>query len=77
PVAVTISGVDTPEVLQQNLSIACGFKPLPASEMQHLRGRCRPPAADGHNELFKTTVKYDGKIGREQHGFPSAEELPL
>jgi uncharacterized protein len=77
PVAVTISGVDTPEVLQQNLSIACGFKPLSAAEMQHLRDRCRPPAADGHNELFKMTVKYDGKIGREQHGFPSEEELPL
>lgn len=77
PVAVTISGVDTPEVLQQNLRIACGFKPLSASEMQHLRERCRPRAADGHNELFKMTVKYDGKIGREQHHFPSVEELPL
>jgi len=77
PVAVTISGVDTPEVLQQNLSIARGFKPLSASEMQHLRDRCRPRAADGHNELFKMTVKYDGKIGREQHHFPSEQELPL
>jgi hypothetical protein len=28
-------------------------------------------------ELFKMTTKYDGKIGREQHHFPTAEQLPL
>ncbi len=77
PVAVTISGIDTPEVLHQNLQIARGFKPLSASVLQTLRDRCRPQAGDGHNELFKMTVKYDGKIGREQHHFPSVEELPL
>ena len=77
PVAVTISGVDTLEVLHQNLGVACGFKPLEASAMQALRERCRTYAADGHLELFKMTVKYDGKIGREQHGYPSEQELPL
>lgn len=77
PVAVTISGVDTIEVLHQNLEIAMGFQPLSASDMRGLRERCRTFAADGHNELFKMTVKYDGKIGREQHHFPSVEELPL
>ena len=77
PVAVTISGVDTLEVLHQNLGVACGFKPLEASAMQALRERCRPYAADGHLELFKMTVKYDGKIGREQHGYPTVEDLPL
>jgi hypothetical protein len=30
-------------------------------------------AADGHNELFKMTLKYDGKIGRE-HRFPRTRE---
>jgi aryl-alcohol dehydrogenase-like predicted oxidoreductase len=77
PVAVTISGVDTLEVLHQNLGIACGFKPLEASAMQALRERCRTYSADGRLELFKMTVKYDGKIGREQHGYQSPEELPL
>jgi aryl-alcohol dehydrogenase-like predicted oxidoreductase len=77
PVAVTISGVDTLEVLVQNLNIARGFKSLTASEMHSLRERCRPQAADDHNELFKMTVKYDGKIGREQHHFSTEEELPL
>jgi predicted aldo/keto reductase-like oxidoreductase len=77
PVAVTISGVETLEVLHQNLEIARGFQPFEASGMESLRQRCRPIAADGHNELFKMTVKYDGAVGREQHHFPSAAELPL
>ena len=77
PVAVTISGVDTLEVLHQNLDIARGFQPLAASAMENLRERCRPRAADGHNELFKMSVKYDGAIGREQHHFPPEAELPL
>ena len=77
PVGVTISGVDSLEVLQQNLAIARGFQPLSATAMGNLRERCRIPAGDGHNELFKMTVKYDGKVGREEHHFQSEEELPL
>jgi hypothetical protein len=77
PVAVTISGIDTLEVLHQNLQVARGFKALSASAMQTLREGCRPQAGDGHNELFKMTLKYDGKSGREQHHFPGTEELPL
>jgi len=77
PVAVTISGMESIEVLQQNLAIAKGFKPLSAEQMQHLRERCRWHGSDGRFELFKTTKKYDGDVGREQHGFPKATELPL
>jgi aryl-alcohol dehydrogenase-like predicted oxidoreductase len=76
-VATTISGMDSLEVLRQNLAIARGFKPYSAAEMQTLRDRCAPLAADGHLELYKSTKKYDAAIGREQHGYPSMEELPL
>ncbi|HWE53499.1 MAG TPA: aldo/keto reductase [Bryobacteraceae bacterium] len=76
PVAVTISGMDAPEVLKQNLAIARGFKPMQAAEMDKLRQRCRGDASDGRYELFKTTKKYDGDEGRKTHGYPSAEELP-
>lgn len=31
--AVTISGMESPEVLSQNLAVARGFKPLNAAEM--------------------------------------------
>src|ERR1700735_2756748 len=46
-------------------------------ELQALRERCIPSSGDGHLELFKTTKKYDGRVGREQHGYPSIAELPL
>jgi aryl-alcohol dehydrogenase-like predicted oxidoreductase len=77
PVATTISGVDSMVVLEQNLAIAANFKPMTDAEMKDLRDRCRVFAADGRYELFKTSKKYDGKIGREQHHYPSQDELPI
>jgi aryl-alcohol dehydrogenase-like predicted oxidoreductase len=77
PVAVTISGIDSLDVLHQNLEVARGFQPLSAAEMQSIRDACRLDASDGHLELFKTTKLYDGDLGREMHGFPSSAELPV
>jgi hypothetical protein len=34
-------------------------------------------AADGHLELYKSTMRYEGNEGRAQHGFPPPKELPL
>jgi aryl-alcohol dehydrogenase-like predicted oxidoreductase len=76
PVATTISGMDSLAVLEQNLRVAAGFTPLSAEAMQNLRESARPLAADGRYELFKTSTKYDGKVGREQHHYPTAEKLP-
>ena len=76
PVATTISGMDTLGVLEQNLEIARNFQPMTAAEMQSLRDRVKIYAADGRFELFKTTKKYDGAVGREQHHYPSAQKLP-
>jgi len=76
-VATTISGIDSLAVLRQNLAIARGFKPMMAEEMEALRKRCAPAAGDGHLELYKSTMKYDGDVGRQQHGLPSHKELPL
>jgi hypothetical protein len=77
PVAVTISGIDSLDVLHQNLAVARNFQPMNAAEMQAIRDACRSDAADGHLELFKTTKKYDGDLGREMHGFPSGTEVPV
>src|SRR6266850_3582753 len=77
PVATTISGIDSLAVLRQNLAIARGFKPMTPDEMQALRERSKSFAADGHLELYKSTKKYDGAVGREQHGYPPPEQLPL
>lgn len=77
PVASTISGIDSMEVLDQNLAVAANFQALSTAEMHELRARNQQLAADGRFELFKITTKYDGKIGREQHHFPPVEQLPL
>ena len=77
PVATTISGIDSMEVLDQNLKVAVNFEPLAATAMQALRDQCRVVAGDGRYELFKMSTKYDGKVGREQHHFPNTQELPL
>jgi aryl-alcohol dehydrogenase-like predicted oxidoreductase len=77
PVATTISGIDSLEVLHQNLRIARDFTPMTPEEMQALRRRCAPFAADGHLELYKSTKRYDGAAGRKQHGYPPADQLPL
>jgi uncharacterized protein len=77
PVAAVVSGIDSPEVLRQNLAVARGFTPMTAEEMDALRARVAWAAADGRFELYKTTVHFDAKVGREQHGFPPREGLPL
>ena len=77
PVATTVCGIDSLDVLRQNLRIAAGFSPMTAAEMASLKARCAALAGDGRFELYKTTKKFDAKVGREQHGYPSIEELPL
>ena len=75
PVTTTISGIDSMRVLRQNLEIARAFTPMSKSQMERYRRRNAARAADGRYELYKTTAQHDGIEGREQHGFPSPEEL--
>jgi uncharacterized protein len=74
-VSTTISGMDSMAVLNQNLEILRSFKPLDEQQMTQLREHGRQ-FSDGRYELFKSSMKYDGDIGRQQHNFPTPEELP-
>jgi hypothetical protein len=75
PVATTVSGIDSMKVLRQHVRIADSFRPLSTAQMDRLRYKMSPLASDGRFELYKTTAKHDGDVGREQHGFPSPDEL--
>ncbi|MDB4889462.1 MAG: aldo/keto reductase [Gemmatimonadetes bacterium] len=75
PVAVTVTGIDSLTVLRQNISVARGFQPMGAVEMEKLRARCAPYAIDGRFELYKTTSKHEADVGRKQHGFPLQAEM--
>jgi uncharacterized protein len=62
-------------VLDQNLEILRNFKLLSEKQMSELREHGRQ-FNDGRYELFKSSAKYDGDVGREQHHYPSPSQLP-
>ncbi len=70
PVATTITGMDSLDVLHQNLKIAQSFTPMSEQEMNDLRERVKPDAADGRFELYKLSLKFDNPESRIAHGFP-------
>jgi predicted aldo/keto reductase-like oxidoreductase len=74
-VSTTISGMDSMAVLDQNLKIVQNFNPLTAKQMDELRSYGKQ-FEDGRYELFKSTVKYDGDLGRQEHDYPSSADLP-
>jgi aryl-alcohol dehydrogenase-like predicted oxidoreductase len=75
PVTTTVSGIDSMRVLRQNVRIANDFTPLSMAQLERLRRTLAPLAADGRFELYKTTAKHDGEVGREQHGYPPPESV--
>jgi hypothetical protein len=60
PVAVQITGIDSPAVLDQALEAARTFKPLSAAEVASLLERTKPAAQEGRFELYKTSSTFDG-----------------
>ena len=74
-VSTTVSGIDSMRILKQNLGVARGFKPMDAAGRRDLEARCAAVAGDGRFELYKSSKRHDGPVGRKQHGFPSPEEL--
>jgi aryl-alcohol dehydrogenase-like predicted oxidoreductase len=70
PVACTITGIDSPEVLRQNLKIAQNFQPMSAAEMDELRKRCAEKASDGRFEVYKVSLMFDNPQARIPHHFP-------
>src|SRR5581483_7217658 len=75
PVATTISGMNSLEVLHQNLKVARGFKPMTESEMEDLRKRLAPLAADGRFEPYKGSLQSDNPVTRLPHGFPLDDQI--
>lgn len=60
PASVIICGMDSFEVLEQNIKLAQNFRPLTAGQLEDLFGRTSAAAASGKYEAFKTSQKYDG-----------------
>jgi aryl-alcohol dehydrogenase-like predicted oxidoreductase len=54
PVSTLVSGIDSREVLRQNLAIARRFVPMTQEEMAQLRRRVSGHATEGQFEYYKT-----------------------
>jgi predicted aldo/keto reductase-like oxidoreductase len=60
PVAVQITGIDSPQILDQALEAARTFKPMSQTEVASLLARTNAAAQEGKFELYKTTSHFDG-----------------
>jgi predicted aldo/keto reductase-like oxidoreductase len=60
PTSVVITGCESMEDLEQALTAARTFKPMPDEQVRSLLNRTEQPASRGEYELFKTTSIYDG-----------------
>jgi aryl-alcohol dehydrogenase-like predicted oxidoreductase len=70
PVTTTITGMESIDVLRQNVRIARAFVPMSAAEMAELRSRVSGSAGDGRYEKYKTSLMYDDIVTRQSHGMP-------
>jgi len=70
PVATTIAGMDSLDVLRQNLRVARGFTPMSDAQMQALRDRCAKAAGDGRHEVYKLSLRFDNPQARLSHSLP-------
>src|SRR5262249_38668602 len=50
PITSLITGIDSLDVLNQNLAIARAFKPLTGAELEALLAKVKPVAGDGRHE---------------------------
>jgi len=70
PVTTTITGIDSLDVLHQNLQIAQNFKPMTAAEMDELRDRCKVTPRTAATNFISCRLKFDNPESRLAHGFP-------
>jgi aryl-alcohol dehydrogenase-like predicted oxidoreductase len=77
PIASLVVGIDSRQVLEQNLRIGQSFTPMTANEQSALQARVRHLAGDGRHETFKSTQLHDGPYHRAQHGLTEAEVVAL
>ncbi len=69
PISSLVSGIDSEQVLNQNLKIVREFQPLTEAERAGIEAKTITVAGDGRFELFKSSKQYDGPTHRKQHGF--------
>jgi predicted aldo/keto reductase-like oxidoreductase len=59
PTSVMVTGIDKPEILDQALDAAAGFKPMNEAQVAAILEKTAQLALDGKSELYKTTHYFD------------------
>jgi aryl-alcohol dehydrogenase-like predicted oxidoreductase len=74
-IASLVCGIDSMEVLKQDIGIArhLANKRLSEEELNQLRDKVKAVAGDGRHERFKSTQLFDGPYHRQQHGLTQKE----
>jgi predicted aldo/keto reductase-like oxidoreductase len=67
-IASLVVGIDSMDVLEQDLKIARAFKKMPDDDLKKLLARVKDVAGDGRHERFKSTQLFDGPYHQKQHG---------
>jgi predicted aldo/keto reductase-like oxidoreductase len=67
-ISTLVVGIDSMDVLKQDVAHARAFKPLTEAEAAALLARVKEVAGDGRHERFKSTQFFDGPYHRKQHG---------
>ncbi len=75
-ITTTITGMESLDLLRQNIAFARAFTPMTASEMAELRSRVAPVAGDGRYEIYKTSIAFDNIVTRAVHEMPIAGAHP-
>jgi predicted aldo/keto reductase-like oxidoreductase len=66
PVSTTITGIDSMAILQQDLGVARGFRPLNPDEKVALLEQTKQAAVAGEFEQYKTSTHFDGTTQNPQ-----------
>jgi uncharacterized protein len=74
PIATVVSGIDSLEVLTQNLEITRNFTPLTDAERERILAKTAPIATGGAFETFKSSDSHEGEEGRYAHNYPQKYE---
>jgi predicted aldo/keto reductase-like oxidoreductase len=66
PTSVVITGIDSPEVLDQALDAVRTYKKLDQSQLSAMLACTKTAATKGAFELYKTSTHFDGTIKNQQ-----------
>ncbi len=71
PASVVITGIDSPQVMDQAFEAVASFRPMSESQVAALLAKTRDAAMTGQYELFKTSPHFDGTIHNPQYLGPA------